>query len=99
VGYNNSRLKCSNNIELFFCSKWAYFQGSTWWATSIRYVYILNNVFYVQNLPKCKKSENVMRASQQAFLKLKKFARKVKEKDWVHQVYTLDSLLLQVAGK
>jgi hypothetical protein len=21
VGYNNSRLKCSNNIELFFCSK------------------------------------------------------------------------------
>jgi hypothetical protein len=33
------------------------------------------------------------------FWNSKKFARKVKEKDWVHQVYTLDSLLLQVAGK
>jgi hypothetical protein len=33
------------------------------------------------------------------FWNSKKFARKVKEKDWVHQVYTLDSLLLQVARK
>ncbi len=33
------------------------------------------------------------------FWNSKKFARKVKEKDWVHQVYTLDSLLLQVAHK
>jgi hypothetical protein len=30
--------------------------------------YILNNVFYVQILPKGKKSENIMQPSQQAFL-------------------------------
>ncbi len=47
------------------------------------------------------KSENIMQPSQQAFLKSKIFARKVKEKYWVHQVYTLDYLLVgswKVAG-
>jgi hypothetical protein len=66
------------------------------------YIYIsLKTIFLMWKICHHAKSENIMQPSQQAFLKSKIFARKVKEKYWVHQVYTLDYLLVgswKVAG-
>jgi hypothetical protein len=55
VGYNNSQVEVIQQYRAFLLFKMSLLPRFNLVGNKyIRYVYILNNIFYVQNLPKCK---------------------------------------------